>query len=306
MYLMKNQVALVNTLIGEINRRRRDYLDKNPLIARQSVRQRSSSYERSFIETTNSIQASWWHLLDVLEELCIESKEEHTVAHLRRVIEHHSKEVVSRLMLTISCTDDENKKGPNIIQTLLFNDKIRYIVAVGVFFSYSLTTTNSIAEGERPQIIKLFLLSDVLIGTVLETVKDNLTYLFHIKLENLQCSDYRDGVSDYAIQLIDLSNVIRRRMSLILTRSIQTEYTKYILYASTIDMKFDWLSLIMQAVEGYKYYQQNKSPSSHSSDRIENKHSIEYLKQIPLQRIEPNLLRCSWIAEVKPTSADMI
>lgn len=203
-------------------------------------------------------------------------------------------------MLSISCEDDDIKKGPNIIQTLLFNDTIRYIIAVGVFFSYSLNTTSSIIDGERPQIIKLFLLSDVIIGTVLETVKDNLKYLFHIKLENLQCSDYRDGVSDYAIQLIDLSTMVRRRMSILLNRSNQPEYTKYILYASTIDMKFDWLSLMMQAVEGYKYYQQHKSSSTN------NLHSIDHLKQIPLQRIESNLLRCSWVAETKSVDSDMI
>lgn len=318
-YLMKNQIALVNTLVGEINRRSQKFLEKRTLENhRLSTRQRSASYDRSFVEATNSIQASWWHLLDILEEICTQEKNSEPiegevtdvspVSHLRRVVEHHAKEVVSRMMLTISCGDDE-KKGvgsTNIIQSLLFNDTVRYIIAVGVFFEYPsgslVSSSSSSLDFERPQLVKLFLLSDVLIGTYLNTVKDNLTYYFHIKLSDLQCSDYREGVSDYAIQLSDTSKVMRRRLSII-SRNTQIEYSKRILYASTIDMKFDWLSLMMQAVEGQKYYdslQQSKSEGTRPS------HPIETLKHIPLQRIAPDLMRCSWIAEVKSPPPDMI
>jgi hypothetical protein len=328
-YLMKNQIALVNTLIGEINRRSQEYLERRKTVDqhRLSVRQRSASYDRSFIESTNSIQASWWHLLDILEEICTQEKSSeptesdvandlNPVSHLRRVVEHHAKEVVSRMMLSISCTDDDKKGAgaPNVIQSLLFTDT-HFLIAVGVFFEYlsgsivsssPSTSSSSSLDFERPQLVKLFLLNDVLIGTHLNTVKDNLVYYFHIKLSDLQCSDYREGVSDYAIQLSDTSKVMRRRLSII-SRSTQIEYSKRILYASTIDMKFDWLSLMMQAAEGQKYYdslRQSKSNGDKASTRPS--HPIETLRQIPLQRITPDLMRCSWIAEVKSPAPDMI
>jgi hypothetical protein len=319
-YLMKNQIALVNTLIGEIHRRSETYLEKHPPLDLSPVRQRSSSYERSYTESSNSIQASWWHLLDLLDEICktkeTEAEAEATegqdqgsppekgndpnpASHLRRVIEHHAKEAVSRMMLSISCPEDE-KKGPNIIQTLLFNDTLRYIIAVGVFFEYTSTgATGSSGDFERPQLMKIFLLSDVLIGTYLNTVKDDLVYSFHIKLSDLQCSDYREGVSDFAILLSDTSKIQKRRLSII-SRSTQAEYSKRILFASTIDMKFDWLSLMMQAVEGHRYTEAMKSGMKKGTPPIET------LKNLSLQRIASDQMRCCWIAEVKPSSANMI
>jgi hypothetical protein len=316
-YLMKNQIALVNTLIGEINRRGEAYLAKSTDTAAESqrptVRQRSSSYERSYTESSNSIQASWWHLLDLLEEICKSNgesgvtsqsgNEPNPATHLRRVIEHHAKEAVSRMMLNISCAEDEKKGSPNIIQTLLFNGTLRYIIAVGVFFEYTSTSTTAVGEFERPQLIKLFLLSDVLIATHLNTVKDSLVYSFHIKLSDLQCSDYRDGVSDFAILLSDTSKVQKRRLSII-SRSTQTEFSKRILFASTIDMKFDWLSLIMQAVEGYKYSEEMKSGEGNLKKGLTP--PIETLRQLPLQRIASDQMRCCWIAELKASPSNMI
>lgn len=335
-YLLKHQVAIVNIMIAEINERKNEAeqsLDEGSSSA--SIRHRSvSSFSKAFTQYTNSIQASWWHLVDLLDspflspESCsllslsrsnsvslpeetsaIETQTHETTqseergqsggsctGNLLRVIEHHSKEVAHRILLSIECAEEDHIDGQHPVKVLLNDSALHYLIAVGVFFEYPGEYSGSMETGDRPLLLKLFLLNDVLIAAYIDKVNNHLQYAFHIRMAYLQCLDYRDGVGELAIVLADTTGKTLNRRRGSIFKTADSDSHSRLLYAPSIDMKFDWLSLMMQASEDFKASLSPLAPAEEEREGAKGPapSPTAHLKSIPLQRLTPDVVSPAW------------
>ena len=243
-YNIKSQINLVNTILTEIRRR-------NPSSKKIVNQSKDSSilpkrFDESFLQQSHYIQTGWWYLLNVLEELT--SKEgDHITTRYKRLIDKQCKEVASQLMLTIVVKKNESN---NLIQSLLFNNSLHYLIAIGTVFEYQgpCSVTNMEIVYDRPLLMKLFLLSDVLIGTYIESANEHVVYSFHIFIQDLEFSDkLPNGSQSNAIILMDKSKPTKRRLSLSLLPFSNSECVKRVFYTSSLEEKFEWLSLFYLA-----------------------------------------------------------
>lgn len=272
MFHMKKQVALVNMIIDEINKNiemqhtetllrdipgvegmtmitQRLSLRPNQLIVDMTVveedvtpRDTTEDSDAECEYTEVPIQVCWWKLLDAIENTEDAST---PFAHLNRVMEEHSNEVRKTIL---NCFNQDDKRGKQHVASLIFNDNPHWYIASGWFFD---RVNNGVLElGERPRLIRLFLLSDVLIGGIAERGTRPLNHLFTIKLCNLDISDHRENSGDCAMLLTDTAaKKGMRRFSL---TEMFVENKPNILFAPTMALKFDWMALMMDAINAAK------------------------------------------------------
>jgi hypothetical protein len=170
LYHLTPQLELINLVQMEINRR----LPGLPTPSIEAVvPNSSSSFTESFLSPLHYLQTGWWYLVDILSELCSSEGTNPTVRY-QRLIEKQCKDTASQLMLTITA----RKNDPtNPIQSLLFNNSLHYLVAVGNVFEYQAPcSVTKIELYERPFPMRLFLLSDVLIGTYIQAANESFPY----------------------------------------------------------------------------------------------------------------------------------
>ncbi|CAE7792676.1 unnamed protein product, partial [Symbiodinium microadriaticum] len=152
-YLIKNHVALVNTMVGEINRRLADlritYSDEMNATTDQSSKVTDVS--------VSFLQSCWWLLVDALEavslkDALVESEDGLLEHNLRRVVEQHVIDVASRIVLSIDCQEESLLGSRSVIDDILGDDTLHYLIAVGVLFEYpqSVDASSSVDSGERP------------------------------------------------------------------------------------------------------------------------------------------------------------
>jgi hypothetical protein len=251
----RQQLGLINTLLSDIDSHRR-------LLRKSSL---SSISLQEF-------QTSWWHLLlgrDTAEVLSQPSSSAPAaLQRTSRLIHQHAKDVASHLILSIQCEDEADLiEGTNPVQALLFTEKPHFLIATGLFFEYSKSSA-SIASGDRPAVVRVFLFHDLLLAAYCRYVNAPLTYAFHIPLASLRCADYRQDVGELAILLGDSSRrptMTRRRSMLDRLKSFSDDAAaelevRRVLFAPTMTMKFDWLSLMMQALSAL-----SRPPEEHDS-----------------------------------------
>jgi hypothetical protein len=239
----RRQLELINALLRELESQRR---------GGEGLQTRDPSE----VISLQQFQSCWWQLLSSPAALSP------ALQTLSRQLHQHGKEVASHLILTILCDDEDRFEGKSPVTALLFTDQPHHLLATGLFFEYS-RSSSSLALGERPSVVRLFLFHDLLLAAYLSHVNRPLTYAFHIPLSSLRCADYRhEEVGELAILLSDTCPQRRggvRRRSLInriMSReeeggsppSGQQEGVRRVLFAATVSMKFDWLSLLMEAI----------------------------------------------------------
>ena len=252
LYLMKKQIALVNAIISQINHLWKETQQLADVLSAEDI-----SDERDSSMDPVHLQVSWWRLLGILSNL--EGDDHASSESLRRVIDMHAHEVVNRILRSAMLVNTDTGEAvthprppaaQSKLTSLLLNDAPHYLIASGFFYeATNYGPGSSLSDGVRPLIMRLFLLSDVLIAMYFDTVGDPLRYAFHINIEDIQCNDYRTDVGPTAIQLIDTSvKVTTRRFSLFGGNS-EKKSRERIIFTPTMEMKFDWLTLIMQAYE---------------------------------------------------------
>ena len=311
-YLMKKQIALVNAIISQINMLWRENQHANEVsLNKEGEGQRNHQRDSSSASMDPVwIQVSWWRLLDILKNLeagATEGQGENVPSpssSLQRVIDLHAQEVTNRILQSVGLADmvdgddliastttssSPRASGPptqSSLAALLLNHQPHYLIATGFFFeASSYGAGSSLDDGVRPLILRLLLLSDVLVATYFDTVDTPLRYAFHIHMKDMLCSDFRaDEVGPTALQLIDLSvKVSSRRFSLFGKPSpAEQKKRERILFAPTIEMKFDWLALLMQTVASNK-----DVPPALDSLRINT-------IPLPLQRVGSVCSAASW------------
>lgn len=285
-YLMKKQIALVNVVIGQINA-----LWKEKQISRGSNLPGEGNESPPKAENMRHcgrldpmiLQVSWWRLPQVLrglEEQVEGCREGGGAASnsLQRVIDMHAKEVAMRILLRAQLVTDGPLAGDEVahvgdragggsfpstasraqarLTALLLNDQTHYLISSGFFFeSGGHGAGASLSDGVRPQLLQLFLLNDVLFATYFDTVGAPLKYAFDINMCDLECNDYRTDVGHSAIQLVDRSvKASSRRFSLFSKAGgvFNQEKRERIVFAPSQEVKFEWLTLIMQTYERYR------------------------------------------------------
>jgi hypothetical protein len=322
-YLMRHQVGIVNIMISEINLRKTEVEkllegadDDSTSECTTRARQSSHAFAMAYEKYSKAIQACWWHLVDLLDspflspEACkaLEESRMGSVSpeeaprartdNLARVIEHHCNEVVERIVLSIQCVpEDTLEDGRGQVEALLMGDGSprHYLVAIGVFLEYPSEFVGSMETGERPLLLKLFLLHDVLIGAHIDKINNNLRYAFHIHVCNLECTDYRDGVGDMAIVVADTSTATAKHSGK------KKGLKPRLLYAPTVELKFDWLALMMQTCEEYKRSVASAAQYTICTDVATSagtdggfQSPTALLRTIPLQQLSPHINGTAW------------
>lgn len=248
-------------------------------------------FDESFLQQTHYIQTGWWYLLNILEELT--SKEEsHIIVRYKRLIEKQCKEVASQLILTIVMKKNEPN---NLIQSLLFNNSFHYLITIGTVFEYQLPCSiTNIELSERPLLMKLFLLSDVLIGTYIESANEPVVYSFHIFIQDLEFSDKMpDGSQSNAIILMDKSKPIKRRLSLLPFGNV--ECMKRVIHTSTLEEKFEWLSLLYLTKKGFEEERLGYVPIIGAIKDEGNSHThLNKLKSGSFENLVTNIDEIGW------------
>jgi hypothetical protein len=258
-YGVKTQLSLINNLIIEIKRRVGATLtnhEKTPQ-AIHPVNQFSESHLRSI----HTIQTGWWRLLSILETLTAKEGGQNLTLRFKRLIEKQCREVASQLMLTITNT---KKSETTPIQSLLFNNSLHYFITSGIVFEYQAPcAVTGVEIYDRPLLMKLFLLSDLLIGTYIEAANDPVTYSFHILMQDLEFSDRVLEGSSNALVLIDRSKPVKRRLSLLPFGNV--ECAKRVIFTSSAEEKFEWMSLLTLCKRGFDNERTSASSSSPSA-----------------------------------------
>jgi hypothetical protein len=244
----REQLGLINSLLSDIESHRR-LLHKTSLCA----------------VSLQEFQTSWWHLLLSSEHSAqpspsaagaTGSSPASALQRTSRLIHQHAKAVASHLILSVQSDDEADLiEGKSPVQALLFTEKPHFLIATGLFFEFSRSTA-SLASGERPAVVRVFLFHDLLLAAYCRYVDAPLSYAFHIPLTSLRCADYRQDVGELAILLGDTSRRLTRRRSMLDrlksfsddAQQEQQQEIRRVLFAPTLTMKFDWLSLMMQAI----------------------------------------------------------
>jgi hypothetical protein len=291
-YNTHTQLSLVNNLMNEIRQRRGSRTGMKPLAetnAKPFVPINELFRASSHFREVHWIQTAWWHLLTILEEEMSDRKreggeagggaggdEQQVVLRFKRLIEKQCKETASQLMLTIV-----NKKsggggdGVTPIQSLLFNNSLHYFITTGIVFEYQPTCVVTGAElYDRPLLLKLFLLSDVLIGAYVESANEPYSYSFHILLQDLEISDEFPGdggngngvgsglmKNANGIILMDTSKPLKRRLSLSLFTTGNQDCAKRLIHAVSVEEKLEWMSLLYLTKKGYEQQKKYMNPS---------------------------------------------
>jgi hypothetical protein len=261
-YAVKTQLSLINSLIVEIKRRAgAKGIHEGVKESHQSIHP-VNQFNESHLKSVHTIQTGWWHLLSILEDFTNKSGEQNLAHHFKRLIEKQSKEVVSQLLLTIV---DKKKSEATPIRSLLFNNSLHYFITSGVVFEYQAPcAVTGVEIYDRPLLMKLFLLSDILIGTYIETANDPVTYSFHILMQDLEFSDQCLDGSANALALIDQSKPIKRRLSLLSFGNV--ECTKRIIFTSSAEEKFEWMSLLTLCKKGFDNARSSTTSSTVTRD----------------------------------------
>jgi hypothetical protein len=285
----QRQLELINSLLREMETERREA--------------RETAAEISLQE----FQSCWWQLL-ASPAAAAASPSLLTIA---RQLRQHAKEVASHLILTVLCDEQDLVDGKSPVTALLFTDQPHYLIASGLFFEYPRSSA-SIASGERPSVVRVFLFHDLLLAAYCSHVDTPLTYAFHIPLSSLRCSDYRNGVGELAILLADTSPQRRARKRSILGRIMSLgeeavgagsgggtgtgggspggQEVRRVLFAATIAMKFDWLSLLMQSIAATGHSPEAETVAAGSSlPAVRGRISLELDPLHPLWIEEPSL-----------------
>ena len=316
-YLMKNQIALVNTMIGEINRRLAEigvYLPADNMSCKDGKASTANVDGSATTCCVSTLQACWWKLVDALEAVSLqdtlcELDDGPPVHNLRRVVEQHVLDVASRIALSVDCQDDSVLGNRTVMDDLLGDDKLHYLIAIGVFFEYPhrVDAAVSVDSGERPHVVKVFLLHDVLIGTILDKSKDSLKYSFHVNICDLECS----GGGQAAILLVNKAArpLVRRRSLFERSNSGTIGHSSgtKILYAPTATLKAQWLDLLICAVENCRRNDGAESEGYNRAMETPELHGKEYLLAVTLQRVARDVHQpgaAAWIIE--PPKADDI
>jgi hypothetical protein len=305
-FLIKNHIALVNTMIGEINRRLEE-LDipvQPPAPVAGGKKGKAPADPGAF--SLGILQTTWWQLLDALESVSSldalqidEDSDECIPQHnLRKVVQMHVTEVMGRIALVIQCPEDSNTLmgGNSVIENILLDNTYHYLVATGIFFEYStkvMDTASTVDSGERPTIVKMFLFNDLLIGTIVDSSKDKLLYYFHIYVKNLECS----GGGAATILLVDKAAQqpeVRRRsifdrqssgsvfdrqaITSLGAGAVKKPSSTKILCAPNSEMKSQWLLMLSTLIDDARMQGGHKK-------RATRCHGKEYLLSVRLQRV---------------------
>ena len=320
-YLMRHQVAIVNIMITEMNSRKSEVekrIDRIYCGTDVSLQRKSASYAEVYAGYSKAVQASWWQLVDLLDSPllsptscallamskikssssevdgdrrrseCEEVQIQGDTSNLERVIDNHMNEVIDRIEMSIECCEADCVDGKTPIEVLLRDQCPHYLIGIGVFFEYPQEYSGSMETGDRPALLKLFLLHDVLIGAYVDKVNNRLHYSFNIKMENLDCTDVREGVGDMAILLADSSHrAINKRRGTIF-RSVESH--SRLIYAPSVTMKMDWLCLMMQTLAAFKMI----GPAVPTAVEEASMSPKSYLKSIPLQELVHSTNGYAW------------
>ena len=292
-YRMKKQIAWVNTIMSEINRLWKQSRETSGLKRHQEEAEwRDSSMDPVYI------QVSWWRMLGILKKYEVDGQ---NVSHkLQRVIDLHAKEVVNRILQSTSLMDSNENLVPSTpseqaLSSLLLDDKPHYLIASGFFFETpSYSKGSSLDDGVRPFILRLFLLSDVLVAAYVDNSAAPLRYAFHIEIKNLLCFDYRAEVGPTAMQLIDESVQLQGRRFSLFGNSSDQKKRERIIFAPSLEIKFDWLSLMMQTCDTYRNVPPGSSLSGSRFDEL-----VINRIPLPLQRVGAMSSATPWDYEEK-------
>jgi hypothetical protein len=271
-YNIQTQLSLVNNLMNEIQRRRTGNKKMNTENSFVKPLSSVNRFHETSLREVHFIQTAWWHLLRILEELS-SKEDEQIILRFKRLIEKQCKETASQIILTIV---DKKGGGDTPIQSLLFNNSLHYFITTGIVFEYQAPcAVTNLEIYDRPLLLKLFLLSDVLVAAYVDAANEPYSYSFHILMQDLDFTDQIPDGSMNAIVLMDKSKPMKRRLSLLPFLDSRNECSTRLIHTISVEEKLEWMSLLYLSK---KVYDDQKKLISSSS-------SLSQLKSSSLQSL---------------------